>query len=70
MTIRRVRPSGAPREFLVPATIADQRVVTVLAVDAAEARAKVSAGQYKTLGRSLNRGFLLVGTPVEKVTPA
>jgi hypothetical protein len=56
-----------PREFLVPVTIGDERCVTVLAHSAPEAKAKVSAGQYKSLGRSLSRGFLVVGQPQEKV---
>jgi hypothetical protein len=54
------------REFLVPATITDERLVTVVAKNAAEAKERVRAGHYKALGKSLSRGFLLVGEPVEK----
>ena len=49
--------------YIVPVTIADERRVTVEAASAAEAKEKVKAGKHKRLGRSLTRGFLLVGEP-------
>lgn len=47
--------------YVVPVTIVDERRVTVEATSPAEAEAKVRAGKYKALGRSLSRGFLTVG---------
>lgn len=55
------------RTFLVPVTIADERLVEVKARDAADAKRKVTDGKYDRLGPSLGRGFLLVGTPEAKL---
>lgn len=49
------------RSYVVPVTMTDERLVSVEATSKAEAVEKVKAGRYRKLGRSLGRGFLLVG---------
>jgi hypothetical protein len=56
------------REYLVPVTIAEERLITVLARSPEDAKSRVRAGRYKKLGRPLTRGFLIVGQPAEKVS--
>jgi hypothetical protein len=49
--------------YEIEVMIGDKRRVTVEANSAAEALLKLSEGKYKTLGRSLERGFLTKGRP-------
>lgn len=56
----------ATREWVVPVTIADERHVVVRAKTKEEAKRKVQDGRYLRLGRTITRGFLLVGTPEPK----
>jgi hypothetical protein len=57
------------RTYIVPATIAEERRITVKANSREDAIERVSAGKYVKLGRPLTRGFLIVG-PVAKVEEA
>lgn len=54
---------SAVREWEVPVTIADERLVTVRARSKDEAIAKLMEGKYVRLGLSLSRGFLVYGEP-------
>ncbi len=47
----------------VPITIADERVVTVYAATAQEARERAREGHIVRLGRTVKRGILIVGIP-------
>lgn len=53
------------KTYVVPVTMTDERRVVVEARTAEEARQKVSRGQYRRLGRSRGRGFLIVGKAEE-----
>jgi hypothetical protein len=54
------------KTYEIHCTIADERRVVVEADSAKEAVEKIRHGHYKRLGRSLSRGFLIIGEPEER----